>query len=460
MKTKLLLTAVLFLSCTITYAQNNQFNFDFDYAQFGYDSTSNYVEFYYSFNQNSMEVKSTDSADYLDGILSFIIIDTLKNDTTVNREWRVTHQIVDSTDLESKSLVGVIGFIIPAGTYKAEIAGYDYNNNENRKTITEYLSIKPFVMDTGKVILSDVQLASRIIQDSKNQNSIFYKNGLEVFPIPTSVFGENQPVLFYYNELYNITHGSSDSNLKLNAIVYNSRKEIVFSKNKYVSRKVNSRVEVGSVPVNKYVTDTYTLVLTIIDSVDNYGISSAKRFFVYNPSVAPVEAAGSGSEMLSSQFAVMSEEELNDLFDKSRYVATSYEIDQYKKVNSVGGKREFLYQFWKVRDVSPATSKNEYYIEYMERARASNERFTSMGKPGWKTDRGRIYMTYGEPSEIERFPNQTSSKPYEIWQYNEIEGGVYFVFGDLMGFSDYTLLHSTMRGELRDDNWESRLSSF
>ena len=41
---------------------------------------------------------------------------------------------------------------------------------------------------------------------------------------------------------------------------------------------------------------------------------------------------------------------------------------------------------------------------------------------------------------------------------HEIEGGVYFVFADLTGFSDYTLLHSTKRGELRDDNWQRRIA--
>ena len=49
-----------------------------------------------------------------------------------------------------------------------------------------------------------------------------------------------------------------------------------------------------------------------------------------------------------------------------------------------------------------------------------------MSKVGWKTDRGRVYVLYGEPSEIEKFPNQMDQKPYEIWHYNDIEGGVYF----------------------------------
>jgi hypothetical protein len=64
---------------------------------------------------------------------------------------------------------------------------------------------------------------------------------------------------------------------------------------------------------------------------------------------------------------------------------------------------------------------------------------------------------YGEPTEIERYPNQIESRPYEIWSYDSLEGGVVFIFADLTGFSDYQLVHSTKRGELRDDNWQRRI---
>ncbi|MCW8824752.1 MAG: GWxTD domain-containing protein, partial [Ignavibacteriaceae bacterium] len=77
---------------------------------------------------------------------------------------------------------------------------------------------------------------------------------------------------------------------------------------------------------------------------------------------------------------------------------------------------------------------------------------------GWKTDRGRVFLVYGEPSEIDRHPNETDTRPYVIWIYESIEGGVLFVFGDLTGFSDYQLLHSTKRGELRDDSWRRRIA--
>jgi hypothetical protein len=80
-----------------------------------------------------------------------------------------------------------------------------------------------------------------------------------------------------------------------------------------------------------------------------------------------------------------------------------------------------------------------------------------MGREGWLTDRGRIYLVYAEPDEIERFPNSSGSKPYEIWHYNQIESGVIFVFIDRSGFGDYSLVNSTKRGEIQDDSWQQYL---
>ncbi|MDZ7765279.1 MAG: GWxTD domain-containing protein [Melioribacteraceae bacterium] len=79
---------------------------------------------------------------------------------------------------------------------------------------------------------------------------------------------------------------------------------------------------------------------------------------------------------------------------------------------------------------------------------------------GYKSDMGRIYLSYGDPDRIERFPNESNLKPYEIWHYDNIEGGVLFIFGDLSGFSEYELLHSTKRGEMYDENWRRRISVY
>jgi GWxTD domain-containing protein len=233
---------------------------------------------------------------------------------------------------------------------------------------------------------------------------------------------------------------------------------VIEQSSKKINRKTDSRVEVGKLLVHNLPTDTYTLVLNLIDSVANYGVFSTKRFFVYNPSIAHVDTfVLSATSTLGTMFGAMSEEELDDLFAKSKYLALPNEINQYNKLSNEAGKREFMNQFWEVRDDNPNDARNEYFLGYLKRISESNAKFTALGREGWKTDRGRIYLLYGDPNEIERYPNQTDTRPYEIWTYHDLEGGAYFIFADITGFQDYQLVHSTKRGEMRDDNWSRRI---
>ncbi len=433
----------------------NKMNFEFDYAQFEYDSTSNFVEFYYAFNLSSLTFIHTDSADYVKGILHVSITDTSNGNVIANKDWLISNFIEDSVDLK-RSVIGLLKFVLKAGVYKCEMTGKD-ESGKDLKNISEYVVVKPFAR--LKMALSDIQLASNILQESPDTSSSFYKNTFEVTPAPSAFFGKSQPVLFYYSELYNLFDDEVSNDLKLDRIVFNSRGKIVDFKRKKINRNVNSRVEVGTVMTYKLPTDTYTLMINLIDSVSNYGISSAKKFFVYNPDVVADDSLfQTTSTTLTTNFGVMSEEELDDLFRKSKYIATSNEVDQYESISTEQAKREFMQKFWDKRDQNPNDNINRYYQNYMRRIDECNAKYKAGKKEGWKTDRGRIYLKYGEPSEIERFPNEIQTRPYEIWHYNDLEGGVYFIFGDLTGFNDYQLLHSTKRGEIRDDSWARRIT--
>ncbi len=449
-------TILFFLLTPIFILAQPKLDFEFDYAQFAYDSTNNFVEIYYSFNQNSMKKVADSIGQRIDGLLKIVIDDSASGEIIINNQWKVSHSIIDDSD-PNQSLIGIVSFKLPEGTLNLEITGADLNDAANVKSITDQIRVKPISKD--EIGISDIQLAYKMIQGSENANSIFYKNSYEIVPVPNLVFGKDQPVLFYYIELYHLYNlGQDDSNLKLNQLMLNSRGNIVKGKDKYFSRNADSRVEVGSVVIADLPTDTYTIVLSVIDSVNNKGVSSSKKFFIYNPDLFYDDtSATSNLAILATTFGSMSEEELDDIFEKSKYISTSAEIDKYNKLSSEDGKRQFMNEFWKLRDDASDTPQNEFFISYFQRVEIANQRYAALSRAGWKTDRGRVFSMYGEPTEIERYPSQIESRPYEIWHYTEIEGGVFFVFADLLGFSDYSLVHSTKRGELRDDNWTRRI---
>src|SRR5438105_3400828 len=116
------------------------------------------------------------------------------------------------------------------------------------------------------------------------------------------------------------------------------------------------------------------------------------------------------------------------------YIITNEERAAFKALKTDEEREQFIEQFWLRRDPTPDTVDNEFKEDHYERIAYANERFAS-GIPGWKTDRGRIYILYGKPDEIESHPSggtydrpidqgggTTSTFPFEIWRYRYIEG--------------------------------------
>ena len=93
-----------------------------------------------------------------------------------------------------------------------------------------------------------------------------------------------------------------------------------------------------------------------------------------------------------------------DWLDKDvTYIITDEERKAFKKLATDDERERFIEEFWRRRDPDPDTDENEFKEEYYERIAYANEHFSS-GIPGWKTDRGRIWIMYGKPDERETHP--------------------------------------------------------
>ena len=452
---KLVIFSVL-IAATIIKAQD--FNVDFDYSRFFYNDSSSYLEIYYSFYQPMLKQVKADDQLIVKGILNIKLINKENSDTLINKNYQFENIVSDSLSEENqKSFTGNIAYIVPLGEYNCIFTGMDGNDMTKIDSLSFPLSITALPQD--RVAISDLEIAS-LIKHSDQNKSMFYKNTYEVVPNPSGIFGQEIPVLYFYSELYNLKVYVGSDNLKVDHLLLNSRNKTVYNKVRLFPRNSNSAVDVGAINISKMPSGAYTLVNVATDSVKNLTVYSSKKIFIYNPSIidtTPIITAD--NSMLTSEFASMSEEELNQAFDESKYIATKQEKEQWDALKSEDAKKKFLFDFWRARDLTPDTPVNEFKREYFERVKKANANFTNIQRKGWKTDRGRVLLIYGEPSEIERYPNQVDTKPYEIWHYNELEGGVIFVFADLTGFSDYTLINSTKRGELSDPDWQRKIST-
>jgi len=136
------------------------------------------------------------------------------------------------------------------------------------------------------------------------------------------------------------------------------------------------------------------------------------------------------------------------------YIITDEERKAFKKLATDDERERFIEEFWRRRDPDPDTDENEFREEYYERIAYANEHFAS-GIPGWKTDRGRIWIMYGKPDETETHPSggsyqrepqegggSTTTYPFERWFYRYLPGvgsGVEIEFVDPTGSGEYRI---------------------
>lgn len=132
---------------------------------------------------------------------------------------------------------------------------------------------------------------------------------------------------------------------------------------------------------------------------------------------------------------------INDLdkaIEQLVYIASPKDVDYLKDATDFETKMERFLSFWDNKKPNKESEDNPILYEYYRRVEYSNKNFKGFGE-GWRSDMGMIYITFGPPSNVERHPLDADSKPYEIWDYYELNRS--FTFIDETGFGDYRLLN-------------------
>jgi GWxTD domain-containing protein len=148
------------------------------------------------------------------------------------------------------------------------------------------------------------------------------------------------------------------------------------------------------------------------------GLAQTERTFTMRWMSAPVDVA-----------------DIDAAIDQMQYIIDKDELEAMKALPATT-KRDAWVGFWKRKDPTPGTERNELMEEYYSRVAYANRQFGHY-TVGWKTDMGMVYIIFGAPSNIERHPFEVDSKPYEVWTYYEMNRN--FIFVDASGFGDYRL---------------------
>jgi len=419
------------------------------FSRFRYTKTESYLEISYAVYPSLVSL-IRDSVTFR-GIVDFqtIIRDTKTDSLFVNQQASLPIAITDTSAASiTKPLITKITYTMPAGVYRLEVRAVDRLNTTRKDSIFLPLRITNYQNETA---ISDVDLCSSVAE-SHNKDGHFYKNSYEVIPNPSLFFGAStRPVIFTYAELYNL---KLDSLYILKAQLLDGMGRVVKERARPRRFKIADAVDVSTLATTTVASGKYKFCLLLTDSLGKTISSAEKNIYIYNPKIANTAV---GFSAKSAEFANLSDDDLNDEFRKARYIAYSEDTKLFDKLSTAPAKREFLAKFWTSVENGERGRSDLTRGAYMERIFTALQRYRAMGREGWKTDRGRVYVLYGEPDDIQRHPSVDNSKPYETWKYYQIENGVDFVFIDRSGFGDYTLVHSTKRGEIQDDAWQQQL---
>ncbi len=371
--------------------------------------------------------------------------DTLLSTTS----WEIMDKVQDPAELSPRQkLPDIAAFNLPPGKFRLQGKVEDLNRDT---TYLKALDLDLSAYSDTALQISNLEFATQI--ERTDEVNKFYKNGYRVIPNPERLYGTALPMLYFYSEIYNFEDTTGEFTVE-RIILDSARKEVKRLPAKVHKKVGSSAVEVDGFSIASLTSGTYYLKVIVLDNDNGETTSAESKFFIFRPGDFSTERLAVRSEPDRSDSEILSynDAQLSEAVEEIKYLLSDSEWRSIGALNQEG-QRQFLIRFWRERDSNPETPVNEYKDIFISRKSYCNEKFGVLDKEGWKTDRGRVYILFGKPDEVEYHTHELDTRPYEIWYYDALDGGVIFVFVDRNGYGDYRLVHSTKNGEIYRPDW-------
>lgn len=440
-------------------AQEPKIAVDLDHAAFAYGDSTSLLELYFAFGARTLPF-SPDSSGYY---ASVPIRAQLAPEGDPSRPvWAdsvdLRFSVADTAALQSEQMfLHQLRVSVAPGTYVLTVEPLTESPAaRSMRSFERDVSVPDFAAGTDPRF-SDVSLASRIDQ-STNQSSPFYKNGLLIRPNPRRVYGPGLNRLYYYTELYRPgSPAAVDDQYRFRSyIAREDRGAPVQGLERTVARDVRSPdVLVGRFDVSTLPSGSYRLYTELRDGNDSVAVTQERKFFIYNPDQpGGMERPAEGPEV-SPRYRSMDEQMVDAAVGAVGEIASDGERELIQQLEGLQEKKVFLTRFWNRRDQTPQTAANEREDAFYRNLRVVREQYGTPFSEPWETDRGRVMLEYGRPDQIDPHLHERETRPYTVWQYDHVEGDgqVMFIFIDREGFGEFDLVHSTATGEVKNPDW-------
>ncbi len=336
--------------------------------------------------------------------LTVSVFDEDKENLLVEKSWseKITTKEFDQTTSKTNYNLSLRSFNLEAGKYLMRTSFEDVDSRKEY-AVENLITVRKMEQEFA---MSDMMLISK-------QTAVEGSN--KIIPnVSRNVAAKKDGIPFFF-EVYS----SMPREIKIEYSVLDDGKDKVYKEE--TSRQIDS----GRTQIFHNIKDVdlglgnYILTTDIKDDKNDLAVSTIKNF-------------------VSRWMGVPSSiKDLDKAVAQMVYIATSSELDEINDAKSKEEKIQNYLAYWKKKDPDPQSEDNPVFDEYYRRVVFANENFSHYIE-GWRTDRGMVFIILGAPNNIDRHPFEYDSKPYEVWEYYELNKS--FVFLDETGFGDYRLI--------------------
>ncbi len=428
-----------------------------NYLLFSVPKETNYIELQCLIIGNSIRYVPVNDLSYQGRVnLTIALSSTEMEEQFIERRYSfITNVYPDSISATKDNIYNLLRIPIANGEYTMKITIIDSNNTASTPLIYEQKLIIDYQENT--VSISDIQLISNLT--FADNNSVFTKHNIDFIPYFSFFYPENISKLIFMTEIYNTDYFKCAQDSFVYRCYISNAENISPLSNKYLRerkcKKTDLYVILHTFDIDSLPSGNYNLNIDIFSSNDSL-LTSKNLFF-----------QRSNPDMDTERNELVLNTEKVSLDTLLLYLDYIYVIADDKEKELIRNAKKYTYDeldaffavFWtKRRSDNPLQAWYDYYKNVM----IVNNSYSSNTIKGYRTDKGYVFLKYGSPSEIEKYPFTQEYYPYEIWYYYATanQNNVYFIFysRDLVT-NLYELIHSTARDEIYDPRWKLTLKA-
>lgn len=427
---------------------------------------TSYIECITGFSTKNLKLISVNGG--LKGSIQAVIMlkEDASNKIAAFDKYTIHTPILQDKTATQSVIVDLKRFQLPAGKYNFEATYTDANDTSNHHSVTQVITIAPFI-ESGANFSDGVFM--EYVGEMNKKDETFNRSGFEMKPFVLDFYPQTLNKISMYVEAYNLTEILKPENAFLSKFYIEnddtkSKVEGYMRNQKASAQQVNGLL--ASFDISNLPSGNYNIVVEVLDKKNTF-IGKQKLFFQRsNPALSKIENDYS-YDLANTQ---ASKAEL-DLFSELDFKKIEFSLKATSPImkNEDNGQlqavlkskdeetmRKYLVRFWK------ATNPNNprgAYDDYMKVVNQVEELYSVGRLHGFDTDRGRVFLKYGAPSFKDIRPNTRDELPYEQWTYYNTgnQNNVIFIFYDRDGIGMFKLIHSTARGEIRNENYRRLL---